>query len=172
MAITNYADFLNRQLEQKQRYSGKKKRHTVKSLIVTKADKTVVMISLIVSGAMHDYALLKEIFDPAKPWFKKITAYVDLGFLGIMTDYTDTNGVKIPYKKPRRSKKNPNPQLTKSQKKYNKKQASIRVSVENVLAGMKSFHCLSHRIRNHLDLFINYFFGVSAGLWNFKNAVK
>jgi hypothetical protein len=158
--------------KQKQRYSGKKKRHTVKSLIVTKADKTVVMISLIVSGAMHDYALLKEIFDPAKPWFKKITAYVDLGFLGIMTDYTDTNGVKIPYKKPRRSKKNPNPQLTKSQKKYNKKQASIRVSVENVLAGMKSFHCLSHRIRNHLDLFINYFFGVSAGLWNFKNAVK
>ena len=130
------------------------------------------MISLIVSGAMHDYALLKEIFDPAKPWFKKITAYVAPGFLGIMTDYTDTNGVKIPYKKPRRSKKNPNPQLTKSQKKYNKKQASIRVSVENVLAGMKSFHCLSHRIRNHLDLFINYFFGVSAGLWNFKNAVK
>ena len=63
------------------------------------------MISLIVSGAMHDYALLKEIFDPAKPWFKKITAYVAPGFLGIMTDYTDTNGVKIPYKKPRRSKK-------------------------------------------------------------------
>jgi hypothetical protein len=51
---------------------------------------------------MHDYALLKEIFDPAKPWFKKITAYVDPGFPGIMTDYTDTNGVKIPYKKPGR----------------------------------------------------------------------
>jgi hypothetical protein len=74
--------------------------------------------------------------------------------------------------KNREGKKNPNPQRTKSQKKYNKKQASIRVSVENVLAGIKSFHCLSHRIRNHLDLFINYFLGVSAGIWNFKNAVK
>jgi hypothetical protein len=76
-----------------------------KGVIVTKADTTVIMISLIVSGAMHDYALLKEILDPVKPWFKKMTAYVDLGFLGMMTDYTDTNGVKIPYKKPRRSKK-------------------------------------------------------------------
>jgi hypothetical protein len=33
---------------------------------------------------------------------------------------------------------------------------------------MKTFHCLTHRIRNHSDSLIEYFFWLSAGLWNFK----
>ncbi len=60
------------------------------------------------------------------------------------------------------AKNNPDPQLRKSQKKSNKKQASIRVSLENALAGMKPFHCPSHRIRNHLDLILGLTQGFEA----------
>jgi hypothetical protein len=38
----------------------------------------------------------------------------------------------------------------------------------NSIAGMKSFHCLMHRIRNHSPLLIDHLFCLSAGLWNFK----
>jgi len=159
------------EVKQKKRYSGKKKRHTIKSMIVSTPTKMIIMVSLFVAGSTHDYALFKELFNPDLKWFEKLKVYVDLGFVGIVNDYNN-KGIKIPYKKTRKSKKNPNPELTKNQKKFNKKQASIRVAIENAIAGMKAFHCLSHRIRNHLDIFINYFLSISAGIWNLKNAVK
>ena len=158
--------------EQKKRYSGKKKRHTIKSMIVATPAKMIVMVSLFVAGSTHDYALFKELFNPELDWFKNINVYFDLGFFGVVNDYPKNKGINIPYKKPRKSKNNPNTELTKSQKAFNKKQASIRVAIENSIAGMKAFHCTSHRIRNHLDIFINYFLSLSAGLWNLKNAVK
>jgi hypothetical protein len=40
--------------------------------------------------------------------------------------------------------------------------------VEHSIGGMKQFHCLMHRIRNHLDVFMDYFFWLSGGLWNLK----
>ena len=44
------------------------------------------------------------------------------------------------------------------------------VSVEHAIGGMKAFHCLTHRIRNHLDSLIEYLFWIPAGLWNLKIA--
>lgn len=132
----------------------------------------VVLVSMIAIGSMHDYTLFKAIFNSEINWFEGLDVYVDPGFPGILSDYSNTGGIKIPHKKPHKSRKNPNPSLTPRQKKENKKQASIRVAVENSIAGMKSFHCLTHRIRNHLDIFINCFFRLSAGLWNLKNTVK
>ncbi|CAD7850472.1 MAG: hypothetical protein, partial [Olavius algarvensis Gamma 1 endosymbiont] len=55
----------------------------------------------------------------------------------------------LPHKKPRKSKKNPFPELTSDQKKDNHKLAKVRVLVEHAIGGMKHFHCLTHRIRNH-----------------------
>lgn len=160
------------EVEQKKRYSGKKKRHTIKSMIVSTPAKMILMVSLFVAGSTHDYSLFKELFNPELNWFESLKVYVDLGFLGIVSSYPNNKGIKIPYKKKRKSKNNPNPELTRNQKRFNKKQASIRVAIENSIAGMKAFHCASHRIRNHLDIFINYFLSLSAGLWNLKNAVK
>ncbi|MDD5035768.1 MAG: transposase family protein [Methylococcaceae bacterium] len=65
-------------------------------------------------------------------------------------------------------KNNPNPELAAKQKRENKKQAATRIVVEHSIGGMKHFHCLMHRIRNHLDIFIDYFFCLSGGLWNLK----
>jgi hypothetical protein len=116
---------------------------------------------------MHDYALMKKVFKPGLSWFGKANIWLDLGFLGANKDYA-TAKIHLPHKKPRKSKSNPNPELSPIQKKQNRKQAAQRVVVEHAIGGMKAFHCLTHRIRNHLDTFMDYFFWLSAGLWNLK----
>ena len=121
----------------------------------------------IVAGSVHDYALMKKVFDPRLDWFGKLDVWLDLGFLGADKDYRNA-GIHLPHKKPRKSKNNPSPALTPEQKKQNRKQAAIRVVVEHAIGGMKVYHCLMHRIRNHLNNFVNYFFELSAGLWNHK----
>ena len=42
------------------------------------------------------------------------------------------------------------------------------IALEHAIGGMKVFHCLMHRIRNHLDSIIDSLFWIPAGLWNLK----
>ena len=157
--------------KQKTYYSGKKKRHTIKPLVASTTTKLIMFISLFVPGSTHDYNLMKQLFDPAMPWFNDIKVFLDLGFFGAAKDYGSQAKIHLPHKKPRKSKGNPSPELTASQKQENKAHAAIRVAVEHAIGGMKHFHCLMHRIRNHLDTIINSFFRLSAGLWNLKITV-
>ena len=154
--------------EQENRYSGKKKRHTVKSLVISTQDKNIVYISSVYGGCTHDYTMMKECFPTSESWFDKIDALADLGFLGASKDYSAS--ISLPHKKPRKSKSNPSPQLTDIQKQENRAHSKIRVAVENAIGGMKHFYCLTHRIRNHSTELIDQFFGLSAGLWNFKTS--
>lgn len=119
------------------------------------------------AGSVHDYALMKRVFKPGRGWFKKTNIWLDLGFLGAAKDYAGAK-IRLPRKKPRKSKKNPDPKLTKRQKKWNRSHSATRVVVEHAIGGMKFFHCLAHRIRNHLDTLLDSFFALSAGLWNHK----
>jgi len=154
--------------KQKTYYSGKKKRHTVKPLVASTTNKFILFVSLIAPGSTHDYNLMKKLFDPTMPWFEDIKVFLDLGFFGAAKDYGSQAKIYLPHKKPRKSKANPSPELTALQKKENKAHAAVRVAVEHAIGGMKHFHCLTHRIRNHLDTIINSFFCLSAGLWNLK----
>jgi hypothetical protein len=153
---------------QRVRYSGKKKRHTLKALSIVNTARRILYLSHLFEGSIHDYAIMSETFDPAQPWFQGTTVRVDLGFLGASKDYGCLSDFRMPHKKPRKSKNNPNPQLTEAQKKQNRAFSKIRVLVEHAIGGMKHFHCLTHRIRNHSIQLIERFFGVSAGLWNLK----
>jgi len=139
----------------------------VKSLVISDFNRRVLFLSCIMAGSVHDYEMMKRVFRPGSPWFKKIHVWLDLGFLGADKDYPDPK-IHLPHKKPRKSKNNPDPQFTPEQKKENRKQAAMRVVVEHAIGGMKSFHCLTHRIRNHLSHIVDYFFSLSAGLWNYK----
>ena len=121
---------------------------------------------LIVAGSLHDYKLFKQLFDQKVPWFASASIFLDLGFYGANSDYGAN--IILPHKKQKKSKKTPNPKLSEQQVRDNAKHKKIRVSVEHSIAGMKSFHCLMHRIRNHLPSLIDHFFCLSAGLWNFK----
>lgn len=111
--------------------------------------------------------MFKTEFDPKSNWFKNFKVYVDLGYLGFANDYT-TSALFIPYKKPRKSKNNPNPELTQEQKDYNKKISSIRVKVEHAIAGMKRYNCFANRYRNKIDSTHDFFKLLSAALWNFN----
>ncbi len=140
----------------------------MKSLVISDHRRYILFVSPLFDGSVHDYAMMKSLFDPDLPWFEHSTLRLDLGFQGAEKDYRAPSNILLPHKKPRKSKKNPFPELTSDQKKDNRKLAKVRVLVEHAIGGMKHFHCLTHRIRNHSTSLINLFFLLSAGLWNSK----
>jgi DDE superfamily endonuclease len=89
-----------------------------------------------------------------------------LGYLGIQADYRGDQ-IEIPVKKPRKSKKNPNPQLSAVQKAANTALSQVRIFVEHAIGGMKRYNILVHGFRNHKAHFEGDVIGVCAGLWNF-----
>ena len=128
--------------------------------------KFIVFLGRTFTGHHHDYTMLKEELPPELDWFTDIGVLVDLGYLGIQTDYAGEQ-IEVPIKKPRQSKKNPNPQLTEEQKATNKALSQVRIFVENAIGGIKRYNILVHRFRNYKDNFEDNVIGICAGLWNF-----
>src|SRR5262249_28511765 len=75
--------------------------------------------------------------------------------------------IDIPTKKPRKSKKNPNPPLSDEQKATNKVLSQIRIFIEHAIGGMKRSNILVHVFRNRKADFEDDAVGICAGLWNF-----
>ena len=155
---------------QKKHYSGKKGFHTVKNTTVSDTDKRILILGETVPGSQHDYSLFKEEFDPKIDGFASTEASTDLGYQGIKTDYLSPEHIHIPHKKPRKSKQNPDPQLTRKQKRENRQIGRVRVLVEHAIGGMKVFRVLTIRLRNHLKNLADDFIFATAGLWNLKNS--
>lgn len=143
-----------------------KKQHTVQNLIISTLDKLIVYVGRTVGGRQHDYALFKDQFPPELPWFEELIVLVDLGFQGILTDY-EGQLIFIPFKKPRKSKANPDPTLSDEQKAVNQALASIRIRVEHAICGIKRFNIVSHKFRNRKSGFVDQVIANSAGLANF-----
>ena len=152
--------------KQKDLYSGKKKRHSVKNTIMSTIAKWIIFVGDTFSGHEHDYTMLKTEFPPEHPWFENIHALLDLGYQGILDDY-DGENIEIPHKKPRKSKKNPQPELTSEQKTENQALSRVRIFVENAIAGIKRFNILVHAFRNRKPTMVDDVIAVCAGLWNF-----
>jgi hypothetical protein len=76
----------------------------------------------------------------------------------------------MPHKKPRQSTQNPDPQLTRQQKRENRRIGRVRVLVEQAIGGMKIFRALTIHLRNHLKHLADDFIFAAAGLWNLKNS--
>lgn len=109
--------------------------------------------------------MLKAEFPPEEAWFSGTDVLLDLGYQGICKDYP--GDIRIPHKKPRKSKKNPNPQLSPGQKQENQALAKLRVYIEHAICGIKRFRILVTLYRNHRDTFEDDVLVVAAGLWNF-----
>jgi DDE superfamily endonuclease len=129
-------------------------------------DKLIVFLGRTFSGHHHDYSMLKQELPPELDWFTDIHVRVDLGYLGIQSDYKGDQ-IDIPTKKPRKSKKNPNPQLSDEQKTANKVLSQVRIFIEHAIGGMKRYNILVHGFRNRKVDFEDDAIGVCAGLWNF-----
>lgn len=128
-------------------------------------EKVILFLGQSFAGRHHGYAMFKQEFPPEYSWFEAISAKVDLGYQGIKTDYPDAV-IDIPFKKPRKSKKNPNPQLSDEQKAYKQALSKLRINVENAIGGMKRFTILVQRFRNRLQGFADDVMAICAGLWN------
>jgi len=115
-------------------YSGKKKRHTIKSEITITEQGRIVGVSKPAPGRVHDLEIRRR----GPPLPKAAHVYADSGYQGLQEDHS---GVEIPYKK---TKTRP---LTKDERVYNHALSRFRVRVEHAIARLKSFRILSERYR-------------------------
>jgi hypothetical protein len=105
---------------QKEKYSGKKKMHSVKNAVIATACCLIIYVSATFSGKVHD----KRIADENYTIPEGFTLYQDTGYQGYLPE-----GVIIvqPMKKPRWK------ELTKEQKDGNRQIASKRVRIEHTI---------------------------------------
>jgi len=144
--------------KQKERYSGKKRKHAEKNIVAANRGKEILFLSATSGGHEHDYTMLKKSKLPEHiP--KKIKIHLDLGFKGIQKDYP--LDICMPIRKPRTS------ELTEKQKKYNKKTSQVRVKVEHAIAGVKRFRCITDICRTKSEEMKDQLMWLSCGLWNF-----
>lgn len=143
--------------EQKQNYSGKKRRHTRKHLAAVDQGKRVLVLSKAREGKLHDKKFHDE-DDIAGSVPDEIPIEVDLGFLGLHKQY---DNIHIPHKKPKGG------QLTESQKADNRALSQSRVVCENAFAGIKRYGSVSAVYRNRIEEFDDHLMLTAAGLWNF-----
>ena len=137
----------------------------LKNTVMSMPDKWIVFLGRTFSGRTHDYRMLKHELPPDLDWFRDLEVWGDLGYQGILSDY-EGDLIEIPHKKPRKSKANPNPQLTASQRAENRAISQIRIFVEHAIGGMKRFNILVQRFRNRKENFEDESVGICAGLWN------
>jgi hypothetical protein len=145
---------------QSKAYSGKKKAHTRKSVVISDRKRRVLVVTKQKSGRRHDKRLADK-DDIFKQIPKEVSAMADTGFQGANKDHKN---ILIPKK---RTKNNP---LTYEDKEMNKLISSYRVLVEHAIGGIKRYRCMSEKLRNHKPFIDDTFLLLSAGLWNYHLA--
>ena len=152
--------------KQKAKYSGKKHTHTDIAMVLSDKKTKIYYISNLYDGHNVDFGIFKKEFPPEKNWFKNSKLLVDLGFVGIAKLY-NIKELLIGCKKPRKSKKNPSPALTKEQKEINKSISKERIFVEHAIGKTKRFRILKNRCRLKCQEMKNRILGICAALWNY-----
>ena len=133
-------------VEQKRHYSGKKKRHTLKTQVVVGPDGELMGHSETVPGSKHD----KTLYDDSRVGERldeDEAMMGDKGFQGIQKDRLAV----LPDKKPKGG------ELTDDQKARNRRISHYRIVVENTICQLKTFRVLAHVYRHaresHSDVF-------------------
>jgi len=145
---------------QQKTYSGKKKAHTRKSVIVSDNKRRVLVVTKQKSGRRHDKRLAdKE--DIFKQLPREVKVMADTGFVGSEKDHPN---IFLPRKKPKGR------ELTTHEKEINKIISSYRVIVEHAIGGIKRYRCMSEKLRNHKPFIDDTFLLLSSGLWNYHVA--
>lgn len=136
-------------------YSGKKKRHMRKNIVIADSKKRILFLSPSKHGRVHD----KKLSDKALAVVRlpqSVAIVADTGLLGIAKQH---GNILMPKKKPRGGL------LTDAEKAMNRLISSVRINVEHAIGGMKRFRAVSEVYRNKNgwdDQLVN----VAAGLWN------
>jgi hypothetical protein len=130
-------------------YSGKKKRHTVKTQITVNADGLILHKTPHTRGSKHDYALFKW-RHPRLP--DGVCLGLDLGYDGVQSGYPGFNAL-VPFKRrsPGRCKRGVKAvELSCEEKEFNRWLSGERVMVEHAISRLKKFRIMAHEFRNRL----------------------
>jgi transposase len=139
---------------QRAHYSGKKKAHTRKTLLVVNERGRLRYVSPSVPGATHDLTLLRQ-SGALEQIPADLSLMADSGFQGLQHDVPERS-VALPYKG---SRAHP---LTPEQKLHNALLSRIRIVVENTLAEMKHFRILADVFRHPLALYDSIFVSIAG----------
>lgn len=139
---------------QRQYYSGKKKKHSLKIEIMTDTRGKILSISKVVPGRIHDFKLRKQ----SSKIPKNVTVLADSGYQGLQKIHSKTI---LPHKRRRKCS------LTPEEQAHNRALASKRIVVEHVFAHVKKFKILGSVYRNFQKK-LNLRFNIIAGIHNLK----
>ncbi|MGH7442017.1 MAG: transposase family protein [bacterium] len=141
-------------------YSGKKKRHTKKNIVLTdKATGKVVGLGQTQPGRTHDKACVDA---EGYEYPVGSTLYQDTGFQGYQPPGVTT---RQPTKKPRGKER------TAEQKAANQEISRERVAVEHSIGGVKIFRIVHDVFRNVKEGFVDRVMETACGLFNLRRAV-
>lgn len=140
---------------QRKYYSGKKKRHTLKTqVVINKASKEIIALETR-NGKVHDFRIFKESGVHAL-YDNKII--VDSGYQGIQKIHKNT---ELPKKRKKKQK------LIKEEKQANMRLASDRVMSEHINGLLKRFKIFAEKYRNRRKRF-GLRINLLAGIYNFE----
>jgi hypothetical protein len=138
-------------------YSGKKKRHTVKTQLVVNNKGIIIHKTGHKKGHRHDYDIYKK-NHPVTP--KQVVNVFDLGYLGVGKDYPEQLS-SLPYKKKK------DQELSAEGKECNKSHSRKRIVIEHTICRMKKYRILADIFRNKLRKY-NGVSDIVSGLVNYR----
>jgi hypothetical protein len=143
--------------QQKARYSGRRKAHTVKNVVLTSGGE-VIGLSETVAGRVHDKKAAEAAwgelaFPPGSGVLR------DSGFIGLTCAGA---AVEEPFKKPKGG------ELTDAQKESNRALARRRVKVEHGIGGVKRCRIVREVFRNRREGMEDQVMLVASGLHHFR----
>ena len=152
--------------KRKTHYSGKKKRHTVKTQLTVNEDGLIVHRTDHARGRRHDLDIYRQ-RHPSLP--EQVEQDFDRGYAGVKKYFPDLRCV-VPFKR-----KNPGrghrgekgKELTPEQKMYNRRLSKARVVVEHTISRMKKFNIFGQEFRNRLRRY-DTMTDIVSGLVNFR----
>jgi hypothetical protein len=138
-------------------YSGKKKRHTLKSQVVIDLKSGQILCTFFGKGRRHDFKLYRA---SGVRFAAPTESLHDRGYQGIQKLHRKS---QLPHKKPRGG------QLSATQKAENRALARRRVRIEQVNRCLKIFRILAERYRNRRRRF-GLRCNLIAALYNYEQA--
>lgn len=126
---------------QKEYYSGKKKKYTIKIQIIIEEETNKIISIAFEKGSVHDFNVFKE---TTKKIDKETIFLGDSGYQGIDKIFMHST------KQKKKSKNNP---LTDQDKEFNHLISTNRIPVEHVNCQVKIFRILSERFRSRVKRF-------------------
>jgi hypothetical protein len=138
-------------------YSGKKKRHTVKTQLMVNNQGIIIHKTDHKKGRRHDYDIYKR-NHPVTP--KKVVNVFDLGYLGVEKDFSEQLSSMS-------NRKKRNLDLSQEEKEYNKNYSRKRIVIEHTIYKLKKYRIFADLFRNRLRKY-DKVSDIVAGLINYK----